>query len=363
MSNVTIGGLVLVDLGPILAGDVEPVRPTVMRRSDDTALFYPSAINSVSAEPESGKTWLTLAAAVEVMTSGQHAVYIDWEMTAYEVVARLLALGVEQADIKERFHYVRIEAALSSADRDALVDHVESRCAPLVVLDGLAEALAQASFDENSNGDVAEFYDFLIRPLARSGAAVVIVDHVVKSSEGRNRWARGAGHKLSAITGAAYALTVREPFGRGRRGRATLVLTKDRHAGVSFVYQGKARHAGDMVVDSTDDRVAVSVAAPTDMGTTVFRPTGIMEQVSRIIEAAPDPLSGRALRDRVPGTDKYVDAAADLLVTEGYVERFNGPNRARLHRSIQPYRQADDPASDRFTGRGGEGEAPEDELF
>lgn len=364
MSNVSIDGMVLVDLGPILAGDVEPVRPTVLRRSDGVALFYTSAINAVSAEPESGKTWLTLAAAAEQIDAGQHVVYIDWEMTAYEVVARLLALGVGRSDIAQRFHYVRFDDGPTVANRDALVEHAKSLCAPLVVFDGLAEALAQSRYDENSNGDVAEFYDLLIRPMARAGAAVVIVDHVVKASDERKRWARGAGHKLSAITGASYSLSVVEPFGRGRRGRSTLVLTKDRHASVSFLYQGRTRFAGELVVDSTEEAVAVSVTAPTE-ATSVpggSRPTWYMEQISQVIERAPDPLTLRALQERVKGRKQYVGTAIDLLVSEGYVERVDGPRGAKLHRSIRPYRQENDPSSDRYVGEPSEDEA-EDAPF
>ena len=80
----------------------------------------------------------------------------------------------------------------------------------------------------NSNDDTARFFERLVRPLTREGAAVLLLDHVTKDAASRGRHAIGAQHKLAAIDGACYSLERVAPFGHGRSGSSRLVLQKDR---------------------------------------------------------------------------------------------------------------------------------------
>ena len=66
------------------------------------------------------------------------------------------------------------------------------------------------------------------RWLARTGAAVVLVDHVTKSQEGRGRWAIGSERKLWGLDGAAYGFESLVPFGRGKTGLVKITVAKDR---------------------------------------------------------------------------------------------------------------------------------------
>jgi len=70
--------------------------------------------------------------------------------------------------------------------------------------------------------------------------------------------------------------------------------------------------------------------------TPAFRPTGQMEQVSKLLEGDPG-LSKRSIRSAVKGKNEYIDLALDLLVSEGFVERQKDGNH-----SLRPFREAED---------------------
>jgi hypothetical protein len=48
---------------------------------------------------------------------------------------------------------------------------------------------------------VASWLELLPRWAARLGAAVLVLDHVVKNVETRGRWATGSQHKLAGLDG------------------------------------------------------------------------------------------------------------------------------------------------------------------
>jgi|SRR5829696_4156495 len=166
-------------------------------------------MHAMSAEPQSGKGWAALHASAERIAAGQHVVYVDYEDTAANIGARLVALSVEHDAILSRFHYLRPEDPVTPQDVDALAELQPA----LVVVDGVTEALALEALDMANNQDVADFYKRLARPFATAGAAVLLIDHVVKDREARGRYAIGAQHKLAGVD-VAYRLDVAQPFER-----------------------------------------------------------------------------------------------------------------------------------------------------
>src|SRR5688572_3635204 len=103
-----------VPLGPILAGDVRPPEPAILRRTDGTALLYRGMTHSFLGAFESGKTWAALAAVAETIRAGEHALYIDFEDSVETFILRLRQLGALDADIRARAHYVRPERPLTT---------------------------------------------------------------------------------------------------------------------------------------------------------------------------------------------------------------------------------------------------------
>lgn len=339
-----------VNLAAILAGDGPPLVPAVLTRTDGAALLYPGRIHALNGEPESGKSWLALLASQQQITQGSHVLYIDYEDAAESVVERLLALGVTPAILLERFHYIRPNDPIDSNAKLRVAHALGTWPVTLAVIDGVTEAMSSSGWSINDNDDVARFYDALPRLIERHGPAVALIDHVTKDRETRGRYAIGGQHKLAGITGAAYSIDVRAPFGRGLHGIATVTVTKDRHGQIRSQAAG-GRHVGELHLHSHGDQLDCTLRAP--LGSAEFRPTFLMERISRALEVAPDGLGIRQIRSTVSGKAVAKDQALSLLLAEGFAEVAPGPRGAQLHRTLRPFREAFETP----------GEGPEEEDF
>jgi hypothetical protein len=75
-----------------------------------------------------------------------------------------------------------------------------------------------------------------------------------------------------------------------------------------------------------------------------WRPTYLMEQASRFLEACSEPPSRNVFENAVPSSTRdNRRAAIDYLVEDGYASERPGLRNARLYVSIRPYRQPEDP--------------------
>lgn len=222
---------------------------------------------------------------------------------------------------------------------DLDLELVASPAPTLAVVDGMTEALALNGLDLRDNTDVARFLTLLPRRLARSGAAVLLVDHVVKDREARGRFAIGAQHKLAGID-VSYTLTSVDPFGRGRSGLSTLTVGKDRPGRVRE-HQALGSHIAELRLssDAESGSVVVELAPPAGEGGGEFRPTRLMERVSRAVEEEPG-LNKRAIRG-LQGKNETLDLALSLLMADGFV-RLELAGRAQAHFSVRPFRESDD---------------------
>jgi AAA domain len=333
-----------VSLGPVLDGTYTPPVPTIGSRDDGTGLFYPGRQHSVAGETESGKSMLMLAQAEVELRRGNCVVYVDFEDDEGGVVGRLLALGAKPDAIRDRFAYLRPEEPLGAlGNRDDLRRVLGDLRPSLAVLDGITEAMTLHALDPLSNRDAATFARLLPRFIAGHGPAVVALDHVTKSPEGRGRYALGAAHKLNGLTGTALLIENRSPFGVGITGRSTVVLVKDRPGQVrrhGVPTGGGGTWLGDFVLESHDETfIEASFTAPADHhGGETWRPTVLMGKVSAALGRAGQPLTVRGILDRVTGTrDEHVRAALAALVDDGYVAVENGPRGAHLHRLVRPF--------------------------
>ncbi|MFH9589166.1 bifunctional DNA primase/polymerase [Streptomyces luteogriseus] len=335
------------DLEDVLSGTYQAPRPTVGHRDDGIGLFYPRRVSTVVCETEGGKTWLACATAIQEMNRGRHVVYLDFEDERAGVVSRLLTLGAAPDVIRTYFRYVRPENMPSQIDALDLAQSLE--IAPsLVVVDGVTEAMALFDLDPLSNKDAATFGRVLLRPLKASGAAVVTLDHVVKSAENRGRYSLGAVHKLNGLDGVQYMMENIKPIGIGLTGRTRVRIAKDR--------PGQIRRHGlsdkngmfwimDMVVTSHDESFAEANLYPPnhqlgDMATSVepgaeekaeAEIAGREVKVLAVLRQTKDPLSGKAVEDLVEGRASVTRRALTRLVHAGKVVTTPGPRGATLH--------------------------------
>lgn len=215
-----------VDLGPYLNGEVKRAQPTVgLYRTDGVRLFYPGKEHAVIGEMETGKDWVLVASAAAEMDAGNHVVFVHYEEgEPSDPVERLLALGVRPAQLLKLFHFIGPDRKATPSDLALLLDPTPS----LVIHNGVNEAMSLHGWDIRAEDGAAAYRRYLVKPCTAVGAAVVSADHVVKDPDRRGRYALGSIHKGNALSGATILLENAEPFGRRRRGRSHVFVTKDR---------------------------------------------------------------------------------------------------------------------------------------
>lgn len=222
-----------VDICALLDGTMpEPPEPRLGRRVDGRCLFYPGQVNWVFGDPESGKTWLCLAAAVEALKAGRKVLIIDLDHNGpAATVLRLVSLGAPLEALRDpqRFRYCEPE---DRAELRQVIDDC-ARWRPAVALvDSIGELLPMYGANSNSSDDFTMAHSHVLKPLAKAGAAVLAVDHLAKGADSRAAGPGGTAAKRRAIGGVSLRVKVKQPFTPGHGGSATLLVNKDRHGGV-----------------------------------------------------------------------------------------------------------------------------------
>ena len=94
---------IYVDISALLDGTASKApAPVLLRRTDNHHVFYKGQVNWLFGDPESGKTWVCLACAVEALDAGRRVVIIDLDHNgAASTVARLLALGAPEDKLRD----------------------------------------------------------------------------------------------------------------------------------------------------------------------------------------------------------------------------------------------------------------------
>jgi hypothetical protein len=222
----------------------------------------------------------------------------------------------------------------TSIDVTALL---QERRPTLVVLDAFTGALTIQELDPNKGTEVEVFYRKVVAPLRAYGAATVILDHLAKRHDnGMAVYAIGSERK---VAGCDVHLRFEQvtPFGRGRSGLATVTVKKDRPG-----YLVRPKVAELML--ASDGEEIITWKLELTQPETPFRPTVLMERISRHLEAQSGPVSQHAVDEVVKGKTDARRLAYALLVEEGFVGSEKGTRNATLLHSLRPYRVADDEA-------------------
>ena len=352
----TLSTLEVADVAALLAGNLQTEQPALLTRTDGGSLLYPGKMHVFQAEPSSGKSWLALVAVAEVLAMGGAAGYLDYEDTGPGILGRLRTLGVTDAVMAERFYYANPTGRFGPAEKLSLWNALDRLNCDLVVIDGVGEALSREGLSEDKAEDVIRWTDLLPRPIARTGAGVLMLDHVAKDLEQRGRWARGSGAKLGAVDGASYQIKVRVPFSRHREGRFDLVVAKDRPGGVGAIGEIVATvhvtpHAAGELVTVRVEPHSTEAAAPTDS----WKPTVIMGKVWTALDGSTVPLTASALSTLVHSEPRLVKEAITRLIAEGFVAETG--KRPKTLRTVKPYTDAPPPLAPAWR------EEPPPELF
>lgn len=330
------------DLAAIISGDYVPeAAPAFLARQDGHRMFYAGKINALIGESESGKTWIALLAVVQALTVGERVLYLDFEDTAPGIVARLRLMGVTAAQLGG-LAYIGPEQTLDSVARLDLGEHLGEHKPALIVLDGVNAAMTMLGLDLEKNKDATYFTISLLKPLKRTGAAVVTIDHVTKNKETRGSYAIGAQAKKADVDGCAIAVEVTQPFGKGMAGAMKLTVFKDRPGQVRGVCGG-GKAAGVAHLDSTDPAITRCWIEGPDLRSAEergpWRPTVLMKRISDFLQLVPgDELgpSQTVIEREVQGNADDLRKALTVLVDEGYVAR-QVRGKGSAHRLIRGF--------------------------
>jgi hypothetical protein len=334
------------DVAGVLTGDYEPMRPSMLERSDGQHLVYPGLLHWIMGEPGKGKTWVALHLAAEQLQAGHHVIYLDWEGNRQIVGERLAALGCTVEDL-ERFHYLR-PPRISRNLADQIAQKARDTTCTVAICDGVAKALARQDLNEDKAADVLAWLELVTHPLTEAGAAVVCLDHVTKDKDTRGLWPRGSGAKQGEVSGAAWVVKPKVAFSRHDAGEISLIQAKDREGHVGLDGDVVARIL--LAPHEGGKRLDIKVATPAAQGTE-FRPTALMARISLALDAMTqqgETPTGTALLKEVPGQRAAKLVALQKLIEEAYVTTQPGPRNATLHTSIRLYTELDDPHSDRY---------------
>lgn len=192
-------------------------------------LLYAEKIHWWHGEPGGGKTLLMLGLIVKLINDGRTVMLVDEESGLETTADRLSRLGADPDKLdRHLLYYERPGLTMSPEDLDALFMAAKGYKPGLIVFDSVADLLDQAGLSEDENTEVTKWAKSVLEPLAREyGCAVVCIDHVTKSAEGRGGYARGAGAKKSKAD-AAWKVTPTKEFNATTIGTIKLEADKDR---------------------------------------------------------------------------------------------------------------------------------------
>lgn len=162
----------VVDLGDVmLGGDTEPEMLV-------DGLFVREKHHLVYGKKESGKTWVLLHAAAELVRRGEPVVWVDEEMGRRDMADRLRWMQLDPEAVSGLFTYLEMPMLNGSRESLALwTALLQVKRPSLVAVDAQTEVLASADLNENSGTDVAKWHAWYLAPALRLGAATVVIDH------------------------------------------------------------------------------------------------------------------------------------------------------------------------------------------
>ncbi len=310
--------------------DTPPVKPDL----GGTNLVYPGKRHVFSGPPESAKTLAAYCILIQIARLGGTGILIDFEMGGYDARKRLYELGASREEI-DRILYIEPEVP-ANAER---IRRLVAFNPELVVIDASAGVYALEGLDDNKRLDVEKVATLYVKVFWRERIASILIDHVVKDSETRGRYAIGSERKLGGAD-VHIGFDVVSPISRGSAGKYTLTTHKDRGG---FLKRG---HIADLALESDPEthniswRFTESVVTKDEKGH--FRNTKKMEQVSNELEGETEPITRAEVKRRVGGNSERCGRAITTLVREGFVTATPGARGSEMLTLTRPYSEAED---------------------
>jgi hypothetical protein len=301
---------------------------------DHLGIVYRGRRHVVSGPPESAKTILAWIFALEDVRGGGTVAAIDFEMGPHATRELLENLGWTPDEI-EGVYYVEPDGAPTTGALLSLIDAGVT----FTIIDSAAGAFDAAELDDNSRKDAQKFARGWIDPLWRHGITTVLIDHVVKKADNRGMYAIGSERKVGTAD-VHIGLETVKTLSRGGSGVVKVRVHKDR-----FGWLPRSS-AGELVLQSDAETHAVTwelKPATSTSSENGWKPTALMEKVSRYLEAQTEPVSRAAVeRANLGKRVEHIRQAMDALIADGYASEQIGSRSARLLTSTRPYRTSSD---------------------
>ena len=301
-----------------------PPPPEVLEREDGEFLLYAGRLHYFYGLPESGKSWAAQLATKQAIGKNRRALYLDFENDPYSFVERLQVMGIED-DGLELINYKRPQKRpIPEITIPRLERELRANPVVLIVVDGVSNAMGLFGLVPEKNEDVVKFEYLFLRPLCDTGAAVVCIDHAPKNQERPTIF--GAQHKLAQVTGATLHFSIVAPFGRGLRGKARMMLQKDK-PGYLRRHAMEAGYVGDLIVDSTEGATTVKIDPPTlTESNSDWVPETIMTQLYAYVKDHPGQNRHQVIEE-CNGKLAYKRAGLQKLIADGHIRDTLGSGR------------------------------------
>lgn len=288
----------------------------------------------VSGPTGSGRSALFQACAYDGSRHGVRTAYLSAEVSEGEFNARAADLAQRRGDgvdgeLRSRLSLVRYldlaSVIIGAWDNPTRWAEDAAGLFDVVVLDPLSAVAAALGLDfDKSNADYVRFHEALVQPLVARGLFVLVADNVGHDQEARNR-PKGASSKGDRADTTFACKPKGSPQG--------LIVT----AGKVRSVRAPFRRGDQWLFDRETQRIR-QMESQERAG--AFRPTGIMEKVSRLLEADPG-ITKSGILGSISSKKEHVNTAVEFLIAEKYVRidpEEHRPGHPQHHYSIRPYR-------------------------
>jgi len=294
--------------------------PSMLRREDGNCLLYAAKINAIFGESESGKTWIALEAIRQELEKNNIVFYLDFEDSARSILNRLKTLRVPTDKFK-LFRYANPDEPLGEGIGEIMRTEIMAYLPTLIVVDGVNAAMNLLGLDLEKNKDATHFSQKVLKPLRIGGAGILTIDHVTKSKDNRGNYAIGAQAKRADIDGAAFAVSVAMPFGRGIDGALDITCTKDRPGFVRAICPDAKTVGVANLKSSPEGFISVSISGGTvKISTREQKMEAVSSLLARVgYELGRNEIAEHLRKEGIPISNDELKFVIEGLVANGFV--------------------------------------------
>jgi hypothetical protein len=250
-------------------------------------------------------------------------------------------MSVPNANIVKHLTYIKPETRPNEKD-PFWQELLERTGTELVIIDGVTESLTIWGGETKDNDSITLWMrQFPKRIATRTGAAVVTIDHVNKSTDTRGRFAIGGQAKLAALDGAAYLIEPLEALAPGKVGSIVMRVTKDRPGGirkhaVNWRKKDRTQEAAIISMDATGLHIKFEVFVPRAKEEMIESES--QDELKKIVDAinSNPGISPTTLKGTVNKDSRTLAPYLDRLVATNRIKRQEIKSGDRIYTKLFP---------------------------